>query len=68
MTKTTWGSWDCTQCGETHEDPAFITTHCRACGAVHLISEEEITNDAGVEYLDVFPVYQGYSVPIALLA
>lgn len=60
-----WGNWECSQCGEEHYDPAFITTHCPNCGAVHELSEVDEVNDWGVEYVDVAAIYKGYSIPVS---
>jgi len=66
MSQAVWGNWECSQCGEEHYDPAFVTTHCRACGAVHAISEIDEVSEGGVEYVDVTAIYQGYSIPVSV--
>jgi len=34
--------WDCPECGETHEDPQGLDTHCRNCGLVVVAYDDPI--------------------------
>lgn len=34
-----WVTWECPECGEGHEDPELLETHCRECGLVVIAVE-----------------------------
>jgi transcription initiation factor TFIIIB Brf1 subunit/transcription initiation factor TFIIB len=56
-----WVEWDCPNCQETHSDPIGIKTHCRRCGTVVIVYEDNIAFDQGEKVPVKPPLVFGYT-------